>query len=920
MTDAFDRWREARRAFRLPFSRRRARSEVEEELAFHIQERVDEFIAAGMTPADAEAEARRRFGNLDLHRSQTTAIHEATMQNRQRTERLRGVVREFAHAARVLRRSPTFSLVALSTLALGIGATTAIFMVLDAVVLRPLPYRNSEELVSVLQPATVPGSGDQKWGMSSAGYFHFKANNATLSDLGGYRTSGVTVTGEGGAETVQAGMITASIFSTLQARPAMGRLILPADDQPGAAPVVVLSHAFWQRRFGADPGVVGTMLPTAEGAMEIVGVAEPGLTLPKPGPFGSTANLAGFGVDVWLAMRLDPAARPQNSHQYSGIGRLKPGVTAEMAQADFQAMTARFPELFPTAYSAGFMEQYRFRAGVIPLRDEVLGPSLGPTLWMLFGAVGLVLVIALANVANLFLVRMEARRRESAIRTALGADRPRMLALFLSESLLLTLVAGAVGLALAWVGLRSLLVIAPTNIPRLAGVTLGWEAVAFALGLSVVAGVVLGLMPLARTRVDVGGLREGGRGLTSGPGPRRVRSTLVVAQVALALMLLAAAGVMLKSVARLRGVEPGLDPTGVLTVSISIPFSQYGTLDEGVAFHRQLHERIAALPGVALVGASTALPLRDFGGCSVVFREGRPYGPDEQTPCVATPRATPGFFAAMGITVEGTAPAWSDVDSRSGAVVVSRALADRLWPGEDPIGKGITTNGGPDSPFGYYRVTGVIPELRADGLDQPPTEVVFYPASERVAGVQWGALHDLEYAIKTTLADPVSLVGAIRQVVTELNPDVPLVSPATMQAAVDQSMARTSFVMTLLSLAGAMALLLSAVGIYGVISYLVAQRRGEIGVRMALGARVPQVARLVVGQSLALVAIGVALGLVGAMVGMRLLQAVLYDVSPTDPAILATVSGIMLAIAALASLGPARRAARVEPVEVLRAE
>ncbi|MCL4865552.1 MAG: FtsX-like permease family protein [Gemmatimonadales bacterium] len=274
----------------------------------------------------------------------------------------------------------------------------------------------------------------------------------------------------------------------------------------------------------------------------------------------------------------------------------------------------------------------------------------------------------------------------------------------------------------------------------------------------------------------------------------------------------------------------------------------------------------------------------------------------------------------MGITVEGTAPAWSDVDSRSGAVVVSRALADRLWPGEDPIGKGITTNGGPDSPFGYYRVTGVIPELRADGLDQPPTEVVFYPASERVADVQWGALHDLEYAIKTTLADPVSLVGAIRQVVTELNPDVPLVSPATMQAAVDQSMARTSFVMTLLSLAGAMALLLSAVGIYGVISYLVAQRRGEIGVRMALGARVPQVARLVVGQSLALVAIGVALGLVGAMVGMRLLQAVLYDVSPTDPAILATVSGIMLAIAALASLGPARRAARVEPVEVLRAE
>jgi predicted permease len=399
-----------------------------------------------------------------------------------------------------------------------------------------------------------------------------------------------------------------------------------------------------------------------------------------------------------------------------------------------------------------------------------------------------------------------------------------------------------------------------------------------------------------------------------------VRSLLVVGQVALALMLLAAAGLMLKSVARLRGVEPGLDPTGVLTVSISIPFAQYGTLDAGVAFHRQVHERIAALPGVTGVGASTALPLRDFGGCSVVFREGRPYGPDEQTPCVATPRATPGFFAAMGIVVEGTAPAWSDVDSRSGAVVVTRALADRLWPGEDPIGKGITTNGGPDSPFGYYQVTGVIPELRAEGLDRPPTEVVFYPASERVADVQWGALHDLVYTVRTTLPDPVSLMSPIRQLVSALDPDVPLVDPATMQAAVDQSMARSAFVMTLLSLAGVMALLLSAVGIYGVISYLVAQRRGEIGVRMALGARVPQVARLVVGQSLALVAVGVVLGLLGAVAGMRLLQAVLYDVSPTDPGILMAVSGLLLAIAAVASVGPARRAARVQPVEVLRAE
>ncbi len=918
MTDSLNRWREAKRVFRLPFSRRRAAQDVDEELAFHLEERIEQFVELGMTRAEAESEAHRRFGNYDHHRAHTRAIHEATMHTRQRSEHLRGLVREISHACRVLRRSPTFALVACATLALGIGATTAIFMVLDAVVLRPLPYRQSGELVSVLHPATVPGSGEQKWGMSAAGYFHFRENNTTLSDLGGYRTSSITVTGEGGAEVVRAGMITASIFTTLRARPEVGRLILPDDDRPGVAPVVVLSHEYWRRRFGGNPDVEGTLLQTATGPLEIVGVAEPALTLPKPGPFGSTANLAGFGVDLWVPMQLDPAARPQNNHQYSGIGRLKPGVTAAMAEADVQRMTERFPTLFPSAYSEGFLNQYRFRAGVIPLRDEVLGPSLAPTLWVVFGAVGLVLMIALANVANLFLVRMEARRRESAIRTALGADRSRMLGLFLSESLLLTGVAGVFGVAVAWMGLRALLVIAPTNIPRLAGVTMTGEAVAFAAALSLLTGLALGLMPMARTRVDVRALREGGRGLTSG-GPRRARGALVVAQVALALVLLAASGLMLKSVARLRQVEPGLDPAGVLTVSIAVPFPQYATLDAGVAFHRQVHERIAALPGVIEVGAATALPLRDFGGCSVVFREGRPYGPDEQTPCVATPRATPGFFAALGITVAGTMPTWGDVDSRSGATVVTRALAERLWPGEDPIGKGINTNG-PDSPLGFYRVTGVIPALHAEGLDRPPTEAVFYPASERVGDVRSDALHGLMYAIRTSRVDPVSLMEPIRRIVTELDPDVPVVDPQLMQVTVERSIARTSFVMTLLSIAGGMALLLSTVGIYGVISYLVAQRRSEIGVRMALGARVPQVARLVVGQSLALVAVGVAVGVVVALLGTRVLQSVLYDVSPTDPAVLIAVSVLLLVIAVLASVGPARRAARVEPVEVLRAE
>lgn len=920
MNEPFARWQQFRRVFRLPFSRRRGRQEVDEELAFHLHERAEEFRRAGLSRADAEAEAHRRFGDYHRYRAQARTIHEATMSRQYRRDRLAQIHRELRHAARALRRAPGFALIACLTLALGIGATTAVYMVLDAVALRPLPYRQAEELVAVLHPTAVPGSGPRKWGMSAAGYFYLREHTRTLAELGGFRTAELAVTGDGAAEMARVGQITHTVFGALRAQPAIGRLFIAADDQPGAAPVVVLSHEFWRRRFGGDPGVVGQPLPTIQGPMEIVGVAEVGLSLPMPGPFASRANLAGFGVDLWMPLRLDPAAPPINSHQYSGIGRLRPGVTAEMAERDLQSLVDRFTAEFPAAYSEGFIREYQFRAGVTPLRDEVLGPTLPRTLWVLFGAVGLVLLIAGANVANLFLVRMETRRREAAIRSALGAGRGEMAIHHLAEALLLTGTAGILGVAIAWAGVRTIVTIAPTDIPRLAGVGLSGTAVIVALGIGLITGVALGLVPVLRRGVDLAVMREGGRGLTAAAGARRVRGALVVGQVALALVLLAAAGLMIKSFWQLREVQPGLDPSGVVTLGVALPFRQYPTLDAGVAFHRQVMERIAALPGVVEVGAATSLPLRDFGGCSVVFREGLPYGPDEQTPCVATPRATPGFFAALGIAVAGRAPEWRDVDGRTGAAVVTRALADRLWPGEDPLDKGITTNGGPNSPLGYYRVVGVIPELRATGLDQPPTEAVFYPAGERVPDLQWAALHALTYVIRTTGTEPASLVPAVRAILSELNPEIPLTNPETMTGVVVRSMARTSFLMVLLGIASAMALLLSAVGLYGVISYLVAQRRGEIGIRMALGARVGQVATLVVRQSLALVAAGIVLGVGAALAGTRALRAVLFEVNPTDPGVLVAVSLLLVLIAAAASLGPARRAARVEPVEVLKGE
>jgi putative ABC transport system permease protein len=890
---------------------------VDEELRFHLEERVREFVAQGMTREQAQGEARRRFGDFDNYRLETRSIDETTMTSRNRLELWDTVQREVRHAARVLIRTPAFSLIAFVTLALGIGATTAIYTVLEGVLLRPLAYPSPGELVSVMHPTAAPGSGERKWGLASVGYFHFRENARSIADIGVYRTSTLSVA-EPGKDAVDARLaqVTATLFTVLRARPLLGRLINAEDDRPGG-PIypVVLSYEFWRRQYGEDRNIIGRKIETAVAPLEIVGVAQPGLTLPKPGAFSSQSDLAGFGVDLWVSLNLDPATR-QNNHALAGIARLKPGFTASDAQQELAAMTARFTELFPDVYSKRFMESYSFRVAVTPLLDEVLGPTVGKALWILFGAVGLVLLIACANVANLFLVRMEARRRESAIRGALGADRRHMAVHHLAESLMLTLVAGAAGVLLARIGIVAILAVAPRSIPRLAGVDLQWTSAVFGLALALVAGLVFGLMPLLRSRVDVQTLREGGRGLTRSRAQRTTRDALVVAQVALALMLLVGAGLMIRSFMHLRAVRPGLDPAGVLTLSVNLPYRKYRTMEEAAAFHEQLSARIAVLPGVTSVGAVSALPLRDFGtGCTVVFRENWAKG--DEAPCVYTVPALPGFFTALGIQVRGRVPEWSDVHAKTNAVVVTQALADRIWPRENPIGKGIIFNN-PNPPY-WYRIVGVIPELRAGGLDQPLTEALFLAASPLFPQQsRWGMINDVEFVVKVSRGEPMDLVRPIGAIVRAMDPQIPLVNPTTMQTIVDRSMARTSFIMLLLGLSAAMALLLSAVGIYGVISYLVAQRRSEIGVRIALGAPIAGVVRLVMNQSVRLALLGVAIGFVGALLGTRLLRSLLFGVSPNDPLVLALVPVVLVAIAAVASFAPARRAARVDPVEALR--
>jgi predicted permease len=650
------------------------------------------------------------------------------------------------------------------------------------------------------------------------------------------------------------------------------------------------------------------VLETSGGPFTIVGVAERGLTLPKPGPFASTSDLASFAVSIWTPLQLNPAGPFYNSHQYSGIGRLRPGATVVQAHAELASMIPSFPRLFPRAYSERFLNTTKFRVAVTPLRAEVLGAALTRSLWVLFAGVALVLLIAVANVANLFIVRLNARQREVATRLALGASRAHLARHYLSEALLLSCSAGLIGLLLGYAGLCALLVIAPANIPRLGTVHMHATTIVLVIALAIAIGVAFGLLPVLLRRNHLNVIRASGRGLTASQRQRRVRGALLVSQVALALLLLTAGGLLLRSFANLREVKPGLDARGVLVFEAPLPFSRYRSKESVAAFDRAFFARISGLPGVQSAGMVTKLPLQDYGsGCTSVARQDRRYAPGEPVPCVATPYVTPGFFETLGINVQGRLPAWSDVKGPAQVAVVTRALADRLWPGEDPIGKGLQEG---DGPRGVWpRVIGVVPELRAHGLDSPATEIAFF-----VAPVHGGA-----YVVRVNQRDPTVLIPAIRRIIGELDPEIPLVNPRTMQSVVDRSMARTSFLLTLLATLGGMALLLSAVGIYGVISYMVVLRRNEIGLRIALGARASQVIGLILKQSLCLALAGIGTGLLAAFALTRVLNSLLFGVSAVDPLVIASVALIMIVIAALASLAPARQAVRHGVREALNA-
>jgi putative ABC transport system permease protein len=816
------------------------------------------------------------------------------------------LTRETRHALRTLARTPGFSLITFVTLALGIGAATAVFTLLDAVVLRPLPYRNAERLVQLSSPVPLL-KGQTRWGLARHEMFYFLERGHTLDDLGVYQLFDVTVLpgGSGGRpERVRMVQASASLFNVLGVVPERGRPLVADDNHAEQPTVVVLGHGFWQRRFAGDPTVVGRKINVEGFPVTVVGVLRRG------------ANLPDLDVALWAPAHVD-STTVWNNHTWSAIGRLKAGVTAQDAERDLAPLTARLPEAFPQVYSKSFIERTGFRTKVTPLRDAVVGETVTRALWTLFGAVALVLLIAAANVANLFLVRIDARRREVALRTALGANRAHLAWHYLTESLLLSLAAGLAAIAIGHVMLRVLLAIAPSELPRLSEVHLGGTSIAVALGVALLAGLIFGLLPLMSARLDLSALREGARGLTTSRQRLNARRLLVAAQMAFAVVLLAAAALMLRTFQNLRAVRPGFDPTGVLTVDVALPALRYGrNADLASAFHEQLAARLRALPGVRQVGFADHLPLVSGDWCTGVTLEG-PTPDAARGACPPTALVSPGYFEAMGIRVDGRTLDWAGMNAHDGAMVVSRAFAEHWWPGENPIGKGLRFNG---SKPPWYRVAGVAEDVRGLGVDAPPIEVVYFPMRPIPGAPLWSAPTYMHLVTRTTSANPLTLTGTVSRFVQELDPEAAVANPRSMDAVLAKSMAKQSFTMVLLLISAGIAMLLSAVGIYGVISYIVVQRRGELGVRMALGAQVRQVTLMVLRQSVGLASLGLLVGVLAAVGATRFLRALLFGVGPSDPATLVAAPMLLLVVAVVASYLPARRAARIDPVEALRSD
>ena len=857
--------------------------DVAEELRQHLDDQYRELRAAGASHDDA---LRAMADDVSAVRSKRFGL---------RPELIAADVR---YAFRTLRRNPGFAIVVLLTLALGIGANAAIFSVVNGVLLRPLPYRDADRLMVIWGDLKRPGLNDIP---ASAGeYVDYRDRSHAFEQVAAYDTVGFNLTGGGEPERVDGAIVSTTFFSLLGASAQVGRTLVADEDQPGRDDVVVLSHSLWTRRFNANPAIVGQTIPVDGRPAQVVGVMPAAFQFPER------------SIEIWKPFLLDAEALSDNnrgSHGYAALARLKAGISRQQAQSDLNAVTAAFKADHPSNYRNGFGTTLR------PLQEEIVGDT-GRPLIVLLGAVAVVLLIACANVANLLLARAASRRKEIALRTALGATRGRLVRQLITESVLVSAIGGLIGLGLAAWGVDLLIASAPDSIPRIQEVGVDARVAGFTALMSLATGLVFGLVPALRaSRAPLNdALKEGGRAGGGGVHGLAGRA-LVVSEVALSLVLLIAAGLLIHSFTRLQDVAPGFDSSRLLTFRLSLPESRYTTFQKGQSFFDEFFSGLRRSPGVRGVAAINALPFSGLGGSRSFHIEGR----EEKRPEDQTEEqlriVTDGYFAVMGIPiVAGREFTDRDALNQPRVAVVNDAMAKKHWPHESPIGRRVSFS--TDEPH-WYEIVGVAGNIKHRTLEAADRPELYVPYRQPLFA---GWTVRPMYVIARTSADPASTVAIARHEVARVDRDQPISDVRTMDERIGRSLSSRRFSMVLLALFAGLALTLAAVGIYGIVAYSVTERTHEIGVRVALGAQRRDVMAMVVGQGMAMTLVGTAIGVAASAALARLMSSLLFGVSAVDPATFVAIPLLLIAVALAACYVPARRAMRVDPLQTLRAE
>jgi putative ABC transport system permease protein len=883
---------------RIPFlsGRRAKESGLDDEIRFHIDQQTEKNLRGGLSPDEARRQAFLKFGGVERVKESTRDEFRAAL--------VEDTLRDVRYGVRALGRAPGFTLICTLTLAISIGAATAVFSVVNGVLFKPLPYPDASALVSVWNSSKAPNSPGEV-PASATQFFTYRDENHVFAAFGLWAAGTGSVTGLSEPEEVETLRVTHGTLQALAVPPETGRWFSPEDDTPGSPESVILANAYWKRRFAGDPKVIGRTLTLDSRPRTVIGVMPAGFRFLNAQP------------DVIVPLRFDRSSLLLGSFNYLALGRLKPGVTITQANADVARMVPIWLNAWPSP--AGFDKASFDRSAVVrPLQQDVVG-DIGQVLWVLMGTIGLVLLIACANVANLVLVRTERRHEELAVRVALGAAWHRIARGLLVESLLLGALGGVLGLALAFASLRLLLTLGPANLPRLNEITIDPVVLWFAVIVSLLSSVLFGVLPIikhARPR-SAALLRGGARTSSEGPQQHRARNSLVVVQVSLALVLLVGSGLMIRTLVALRAVQPGFTNSDqVQLIRIAMPATVVEDPEQVFRMQTEIRDRMAAIPGVAAVSFTSAAPMEPFLSVNRLFAEDR-IG-DEGT-SRRFKFVSPGYFATVGTPlVAGRDFGWPDLHARRAVAVISANMAREMWG--DPaaaVGKRIREN-----PTGPWReIVGVVADVFDEGVQAPAPAMVYWPAvMQNFEGARLRIRRSMTFVIRSDRTGNEGFLQETQQVVWAVNASLPLARVQTLHDIYERSLARTSFTLVMLGIAAAMALLIGLVGIYGVIAYAVTQRIREIGIRVALGARPAELQRSFVRHGIVLAVIGVVCGLTVAVGATRLLSSMLFGISPLDPFTYIAVSVAVIAAAALASYIPAHRAIGLDPIKALRSD